>query len=1622
MKLHVGERLPGTGPPGHPGGYVVTGVLSETPWYGLYTGKKVLYNFDFTAKRPREADEKEWLDVYLRTVNYPRLDDPAYVAERRELARAEVRRVLGNRSSNLWPEPLDILEVPNSRDPFTFTGPPAPAGDEGDDTGEPGPVPGTEPVLVFARPQGEPLARWRQGVRPLALVLSVLAELLEFVHSAHRDGLLLNGLGPGAVAVDLVGRVHYLGSDMVVHMPPAGAAAGPAPWARFFPPERYPRGFSAPECFDPAAPRDRRTDLYAWAAVAYFVLTGDRPAQLALGQGQPWARFGEAQVDALTQALRAVPPALVRVWGEQLGIDGSALVKGWPRNFAGALEYCLRGDRFERPASVADFRAWLVAPPPAPIPAALALRASSRGPVQVFLDLRGVESRCQFVLRRGVGFRPITAAEGQLVAQGPLRTSVEDVAEGLADIPSAALHYAVFARTEADGTASHSVATAVDVVENTPRDILGWAEEGPAAGPADAPEPPRLRLLFEALDADELAEILLASRLPQVRTWTVRRLGRLGGDLPEAMPLWRALHDPVPAVRLEAVRAILRGAWPPASLVRRVVEVLGGDDIDDAIQAARSLRQAGVADDLVRQTVAALEQERPVLCPVCGVNLLDRDRPVHMIAGHGYVDVFGALLPRAEALARLWEQTFAGADAAAHGRLCELLLGEPPSARPRETTADGAGERSPAAYVAALEAELRRRADALLAGRWRDLPRLVACLRESATARPYFGRLLASDDPRVREIGVESVLPELGEHLAGEEVTAKDVRRAIDRVCPTGRVEEKIQLCLRLPHAGVDAVAAEECLRGLQRERPVACPECGAAVTQRELPGHLRRVHRVYEFRGVRRSLGDTLTALLSAVGGTSPDFEAWQTLAEIAAEQFGEEADKFLTTHLAATLRAVPRGQRMQAVAAVAEAAAAHDGGTRLAGALGAAAAQPEAHQSVAALVMELAARLPAPLPPTLVEAVRPLLATSRVPIEARLDGAAALLRTTGREGEPALHVLRALVGETGKAKAVERLALLEQRVGNSAAIEELSNELADQIRMACPRCGAELTGPAMREHVWKEHRLVLDGRRVREPWRLIEDWVEDYRLEKEGAVLDRCRELAQRLDPGGGLFRLQRLLLAHGVEDAEARRAVVGEAGRQGTSVCPHCFALVPLRREAEPPELSAWRGRLSGCGYRVEVSEIGLVPWLEVETPRRTIYEGPEPGRWLTQKGALVLLAGLPVLTALLLACALPLFGLPDLPAVLTLLGMAVVTGWLVSSRWPSPPDPLERAVDFAWDKLVPRVAARGLAASDLAFLGGLARFSAGRGDPYRRRDTLEAAREALEEAVADGADARKHLAALWRLAAEDAAREGADAAAVVAAQAGRCFDGKLPLSFAGQMLRDWEAARWTPSIRARLRVLLCDRAFEAGLEVQDLEEIGRVVPALGAALQTEDPVGLAHLRLLWSLRPTRPWDRYGQAATAFEIAADHDLGRARLGKWPDLLLWVEGTPPMQLCVRGVAFMDKVFPQPVRTIEVVSRHLFQDKGYDLVLDREYFRFPADPEPAARRLEKFFRYFFHEFRPQVPGVARWRSPAVSKMLRTHNAVPCPECHRPVLARPGEVGLSMEVADDLAPPARTAG
>src|SRR5947209_16236354 len=147
-----------------------------------------------------------------------------------------------------------------------------------------------------------------------------------------------------------------------------------------------------------------------------------------------------------------------------------------------------------------------------------------------------------------------------------------------------------------------------------------------------------------------------------------------------------------------------------------------------------------MAEQLIRKTVAALEGEQLAVCPECGVQMPGRQRPEHLVQAHGYLQVSNLLISRPEALAYLWDRVFIVGDTEAHDRVAKLLA---------EDTLEG-GE---SAYRSALETELLRRADALFAARWQELPRLVRCLRQSAVARPQFRGLLRASDARVREVG-----------------------------------------------------------------------------------------------------------------------------------------------------------------------------------------------------------------------------------------------------------------------------------------------------------------------------------------------------------------------------------------------------------------------------------------------------------------------------------------------------------------------------------------------------------------------------------------------------------------------------------------------------------------------------------------------------------------------------------------------------------------------------------------------------------------------------------------------------------------------------------------------------
>jgi hypothetical protein len=786
------------------------------------------------------------------------------------------------------------------------------------------------------------------------------------------------------------------------------------------------------------------------------------------------------------------------------------------------------------------------------------------------------------------------------------------------------------------------------------------------------------------------------------------------------------------------------------------------------------------------------------------------------------------------------------------------------------------------------------------------------------------------------------------------------------------------------------------------------CPECGAVLPPGQLDAHLRGQHRLYRFRGILAPVADTLAAVLADLSRPDPSPGADELLDVITRDEYARRAGRPMASALGAALAAVEASRRAAVCDAVARVLAAGAAGQAIARYL---AAEPEA--AAQQLALALAVRLRPPVEPRLVRALKPLLSDRRLAPEAQLAAAAALLTTTGREGKEARRVLKALIARRSKLRSVARLRQLGALTGPFPRLDEITREVEDRVRMRCPRCDVQMRRREMVAHLWNEHRLLLHGERVRDPWQLIEEWVESGVRQGDAGALERARDLARQIDARAGPRRVQRLIAARGGNETEIGRALLDAAAEHQATLCPHCYELVPVPREAPPREPSLWRGRLSVHGYRVEVSEAGLVPVAEVETPGAPCDRYPVAGRRWTQKGATLFL----VTPLVLLALAVAIFGPTArlLLPVTTLLGMALALSLAARFGWRPRRRAEDRVVDYAWTRLAPRLHAEGFSLADSAFLASLALASVGRGRPAARREALTRLLALSERVVTAGFGTARHLAALRRLAIADAVRAGQDRVRLVAAEVGRCFGGKLPLAYAEGVLAGRPEERWERGDRARLRVLLCDAAFEAGFELRDLIEAGETAPALGGVLRTDDTEALAHLRLLWSLRASRPWDRVGEAVSVFEAAGE--AGAAELlGRQPDLLLRHPlpprfgtqaegGAAHILTCSHGVVLRGAVFTRPPLDVAVATR----DLRHELVVDGRHFLFDSDPEPVASRLERWCRYHFEEFLPATGDVHRWRSPHATAVLRAWGTVRCPDCGRPLLPRVGGVGVALE-------------
>ncbi|HEV8058273.1 MAG TPA: hypothetical protein VGP68_00240 [Gemmataceae bacterium] len=634
----------------------------------------------------------------------------------------------------------------------------------------------------------------------------------------------------------------------------------------------------------------------------------------------------------------------------------------------------------------------------------------------------------------------------------------------------------------------------------------------------------------------------------------------------------------------------------------------------------------------------------------------------------------------------------------------------------------------------------------------------------------------------------------------------------------------------------------------------------------------------------------------------------------------------------------------------------------------------------------------------------LRSLLVLGALPAKIQAAALAHIIATFGATKDVE-DLLDAYLQVRSVSRRRRRLNRLNKLLPDSDFLADRIRQLEGEIQIACPRCQARLGRPAMIRHLLTKHGLVLQGKRVRNAWRIVDQWLTNYRQTRDKQWLGRAFDLVAQLeDPIGPRHLQQHMVLQKVAKNAMLRRLLIAARANQ-TALCPFCYAQasVPVSRMLEPVPQS--HGLLSRQGYRVHVQDNRPVPHLVIETPEGMIFSGREPGRWFTRQG-IILLAACPLaLLAVLLACV----GAPTIPiiAALVLAGAAYGWSWVRELQTADAP---HRAIDEAWTTLCPRLLARGPRAADAEFLAALALASVGMGSPERRAYWLDQFRQERSQALAGGLAPCTHLACLTRLTIADAASQEVDLASLTASALNRCWKAQMPLSFAQQLLDDWRTALWTRGAMARLRILLFDQAFAEGWEISSLGRLRREAPALAAVLELDDRKRTAELRWLWSSRASAPWLNIGPSHTCFELAQHGPANHPLFEKHPDLLFVETQQDGLIVCSSGVYWQHLHFPETPRQVRITERISDDRRSYTLYVAGESVHVRYDPSALVERLDRWLTYLRDDFQVRAKQARKWRSPEGTEFLPPGELAVCPECHNHFVGVNGQLGFKVAV------------
>ncbi len=1116
--------------------YVVGELIQEDAFFAFYTAAKVFRNAHKSSGKVEEASHQESLRVVLKVINYCDLSDRAAIQSRRKSLIDEARSVLGVKATNLLPEPIDLLFVINNHDRFQ-----CPRSRE---------LIEQEPVLVQEAVSGTSIDTWRsQRSRSLLDCLMVGFEILRFAEVMHTNGLFVHSFHPEAFRIDEERRIHFLAADTVL-------TANSHPRSVC---DRIPKGWCDSTAMHLVERCDSRLDLFAWASLAYFLVTGEKPPNTISSTSLTNPVFNSSYRSRFLAMLEKLTATDEIVLAKTIGVDRNRLRGRLMDNLTNVVFTCLDPRVDLRPGAASVVKSWLEKPPPQPIPMALILKGEKQ---LLALVIASSSSSPKVCIREQLNSPPNTGNEGVPVYEGFAGQSVVSLSRRKRNW-SGHERFSTFT-IEDDGSGSHHYSVAVntplldlDNLESSLPIMKSVFGNGKASGSefgirkaliAARHFPLRNSLNSALFTSDDVTQRMVALDLISDAAQ-----GGWSNEADFALLRNNGLSDRRIQIRYKSASIILQHSTVDEEFLAEIANRVGSNNIRLSLRVLSALPVTNLKNSCVASAKRAIVSGESEDCPECGKTLSVEELDDHLVKEHAYVIDMFACLPLRQALAQWWEQFLCEGDIDAGKCLAKHLHSD---------------ERLGNALVAQVERIWLPRS-MKLSGQDHsvDRERIVGLLScpEWVKASRY---LIQSKTQACREIGRSILIPKYAAHFSTPKASLETFLKTIRFLAGSESHDVHRLAVNEMAKYGALASLAYEALKELERTKIMPCAVCGKGIGNHLLAKHKRLAHKIFEHEGKPTTLDGYLQAQISALLGANPQLSFVDNYLEVANEQFRDqdiiklfmlsfgESIKFYmnswSSHrsgiVGSTIAQCMRAQDLAIAFIQNEEMLLNEIGlhaithmesgldSKFIGVLGSALERPNLSKTLARQVLERV--LPRANPSD-----RDLLLRAYVKTESdRLD-------------------------------QLQRLQSLRETVGSLWEIELICDELEDLMRIRCPVCDVVFSGKEIGTHVETEHGRVWEGRRVRPAWTMAIETMIEYSDSPKAELLSKAEHYAGICGGHDAVTKLRRIACSKGWADGVYLPILKKTAGEHQASLCPKCFGEVraPLAPQAMPLSVS-------------------------------------------------------------------------------------------------------------------------------------------------------------------------------------------------------------------------------------------------------------------------------------------------------------------------------------------------------------------------------------------------------------------------------------------------------------------